>query len=183
MSQKPATWKKLDSEIVADCRVFDVRKSVFENSENGDQAPFFVVDNPDWVNVIGITSENEVVLIEQYRHGTEEVVLEVPGGLIDPGETPEQAALREFEEETGFKAGSISFLGRSHPNPAIQSNSIYHFVATDCRFTNRYGFDRHESIITRLVGVEEIGGIITNGQMTHSLAITAFHLFALKGGR
>ena len=97
---------------------------------------FFVCENPDWVNIIALTKDKEVVLIEQFRHGTEEIILEIPGGMIDDDdEEPETAARRELLEETGFSADKFILFGKSHPNPAIQNNTIFHYLAFDCEKT------------------------------------------------
>lgn len=182
MNQQPDTWKRLRSKKIADCRVFKVREDFCERETGRTQGTFFVLENPDWVNVIALTKENEVVLIEQYRHGAEEIILEIPGGMIDENENPETAAERELLEETGFAAQKLIFLGKSLPNPAIQSNSIYHFLAIDCEKTEDTKFDEHESVVTKLVALAEIESLILNGMISHSLVIAAFHFFSLNKG-
>ncbi len=173
---RPEEWKTVSKEKVADCRVFDVteRHSI---AESGREASFYVIESPDWVNVIPVTLDGEILLIEQYRHGTEDVTLEIPGGLVDEGESPDQCASRELTEETGFVAGKIIPLGRSRPNPAIQSNWIYHFLAEDCVGNGEKAFDEHESISVRKVKVGEIDGLIENGSISHSLVLAGFLKF------
>ena len=180
MNQQPQTWKRVRSKKIADCRVFEVREDFCERESDKKQSTFFVLENPDWVNVIAITSKSKVVLIEQYRHGAEEIVLEIPGGMIDENEKPETAAERELLEETGFVAQKLIFLGKSLPNPAIQNNLIYHFLAINCEKTEETKFDEHESVVTKLVSLDQIEGLILNGKITHSLVIAAFHFFGLN---
>jgi ADP-ribose pyrophosphatase len=170
-------WKRIESEEIADCRVFKVRREHSENSETGARADFFVVENPDWVNVIALTTDEKVILIEQFRHGTQEVTLEIPGGMVDEDEDPENCAARELLEETGYAAGEMIYLGKSRPNPAIQSNRIYHFLAKNCEKFRETKFDEHEDIETKLVRLDEIERLIETEAITHSLVLAGFYRF------
>lgn len=180
MKTEPDIWKRTKSEKIADCRVFTVRRDTSRRDSDGVEASFFVVENPDWVNVVALTEKGEVVLIEQFRHGTEEIVLEIPGGMVDEGELPETAARRELLEETGFSSEEFVFLGKSRPNPAFQNNWIHHFLALDCRKVEDTNFDEHESIFTRIVALSEIERLIRDEKFTHSLAVTAFYYLSLR---
>jgi len=180
MTVKPDVWKRLESKKIADCRVFSVREDLSERDADGKHGTFFVVENPDWVNVIALTKENEVVLIEQFRHGAEEIVMEIPGGMIDAGETPETAARRELLEETGFSSNEFVYLGKSQPNPALQNNWIFHYLALNCEKTRETAFDEHESVITKLVALSEIEQLVRDDKFPHSLAISAFYFLMLK---
>jgi len=180
MKQYVEIWKRIESKKIADCRVFRVREDFCERESDCQKASFFVVENPDWVNVIALTRKREVVLIEQFRHGIEEIILEIPGGMIDENESPEKAARRELTEETGYSSENFVFLGKSHPNPAINNNTIFHFLALDCEKTSETSFDEHESIITNLISLLEIKKMISGGKITHSLALAAFCLLELN---
>ncbi len=127
MKDKPETWKRKTSKQIADCRVFKVREDFCERTSDRAEHTFFVVENPDWTNVIALTKEKQVILIEQFRHGTEEITLEIPGGMVDADEEPIVSAARELVEETGYSAREMLSLGKSRPNPAIQNNWIHHF--------------------------------------------------------
>ncbi len=175
MKQQVEIWKRQRSESVADCRVFKVREDFCERDSDGAEHSFFVIECPDWVNVIALTKEKEVVLIEQYRQGAEEIILEIPGGMIDAGEEPEVAARRELTEETGYESNKLIYLGKSRPNPAINNNWMHHYLALDCEKTRETAFDEHESLITRLAPLGEIPQLIKDEQITHSLAIVAFY--------
>lgn len=179
MTEKVATWKRKSSKQVADCKVFKVRQDISVCEENGKEHPFYVIESPEWVNIIPVTKNDEVVLIEQYRHGTDEVTLEIPGGLVDDGEDPQAAAVREMTEETGYVPRKVVLLGRSRPNPAIQNNWVYHYLALDCELKQEVKFDANESISTGLVPLAEIAPLISEGMITHSLVIAAFHWFSL----
>jgi len=174
---KIETWKRIESETVAECRVFNVRRDRSRNSVTEKEADFFVIENPDWVNVIPVTSDNEIVLIRQFRHGTESVTLEIPGGMVDEGEVPESCARRELLEETGYSAGKIVYLGKSHPNPAIQQNLIHHFAAFECERVAEPDPDEHESIETHIVAPDRIEGLISGEEISHSLVIAGFQRF------
>jgi 8-oxo-dGTP pyrophosphatase MutT (NUDIX family) len=134
-----------------------------------------VIDAPDWINVIPLTAEGQIVLIEQYRPGIKKVTLEIPGGMVYKGESPPQTAVRELVEETGYRAATVELLGRTRPNPAIQNNWLYSFVARDCILAQAPQPDGAEQISVRLVALDEIRGLIATGAINHSLVIAAFY--------
>lgn len=179
MKETVETWKRKSSKQVADCRVFKVREDFCERESNGKTGSFFVCENPDWVNVIALTRNREIVLIEQFRHGIEEIILEIPGGMIDGDEKTETAARRELLEETGFSSDKFILLGKSRPNPAIQNNTIFHYLALDSEKTEDVSFDEHESVVTKIVSLEDAKKLIADGTISHSLVIAAFHYFAI----
>lgn len=175
MSDRPDTWKTTSSRKIADCRVFTVREDTSTRASDGASSNFFVIESPDWVNVVAITRNREVVLIEQFRHGSELLITEIPGGMVDEGEEAEMAAKRELAEETGYSSDRWMKIGESLPNPAIQNNAIHHFLALDCEKTGDASFDDHESIAVRLVPLRELEELVHNKTITHSLAVTALY--------
>lgn len=175
MSEEPERWTTTSSREIADCRVFKVREDLSRRDSDRRESTFYVVESPDWVNVIAATRQGEIILIEQFRHGSGTMVLEIPGGMADDGEDPLTAAARELLEETGYSPGRMLAIGNSYPNPAIQNNTIHHFLALDCDKTADVAFDDHESIVTRLVSLSELENLVHNGALTHSLAITAIY--------
>ena len=177
MKQTVETWRRAESKRIVDCRVFTVREDFCERISDDLKGTFFVIENPDWVNVIALTEKQEVVLIEQYRHGAESVALEIPGGMVDDGEEAITAAGRELAEETGYTSENFIYLGKSHPNPALQNNTIFHFLALDCRKTVDTDFDEHESIAVRLASLPEIDRLIRDEIITHSLVLTCFYRY------
>ena len=176
MNTEVEIWETVESKEIADCRIFKVREDSMRSGEK--KGSFFIIENPDWVNVIAVTKDENVVLIEQFRHGIGEVVLEIPGGMIDEGEAPETAARRELLEETGFSAKEFIFLGKSRPNPAINDNWLYHFAAFDAGQTEAVKFDEHESVLTKLYPLKAVPELIKSGEITHSLVLAAFQYFS-----
>ena len=173
-------WRCVDSEQVADCRVFQVRRDVSVNPRGGGEHDFYVIEAPDWINVVPLTANDEVVMIEQYRHGTGEVTLEIPGGMVDDGEDAPRAAGRELLEETGYESDSeLVLLGSTRPNPAIQNNWIHTFLARDVRFLQAPVFDGTEHTAVRLFPLAQIPALIADGTITHALVVVGFHWLML----
>jgi 8-oxo-dGTP pyrophosphatase MutT (NUDIX family) len=139
---------------------------------------FVVVHPHSWVNILPITPENEVVMIHQYRHGIDDVTLEIPGGMVEPGEDPREAGMRECTEETGF-AGieRAEYLGEVHPNPAFLSNTCYSYVWLNCTLHSEQKLDRNEDIVVEKIPLEHVAELIRSGRIAHSLVLNAFMLY------
>ncbi len=168
-------WSLKSSQPVLDCRIFQVRKDVVVNPRNGSTHDMFVLEQPDWVNIIPLTPQEQVILVQQWRHGTRSVHLETPGGLMDPHETPEQCARRELLEETGYEADEIIRIGTVHPNPAIQGNLQHYLLATRCRKVADLKLDHAEDIAVRLAPLSDIPRMIRAGEITHGIVIGGFY--------
>jgi ADP-ribose pyrophosphatase len=169
-------WPRKSSEQQLDCRIFKVRKDVVVNPRNGSPHDMFVLDLDNWVNVIPLTPGEEVVLIQQWRHGTRSVHTETPGGLMDhPNEAVEECARRELLEETGYEAGELVHLGTVHPNPAIQGNLQHYVLATNCRKVAGLTLDHAEDIAVKLAPLSDIPRMIRAGEITHGIVIGGFY--------
>jgi 8-oxo-dGTP pyrophosphatase MutT (NUDIX family) len=172
------TWRKLASQLLGDYRVFRLRQDVSRSPVTGRDHTFFVLETGDWVNVIPVTPEGKVILIRQYRHGTEEVTLEIPGGMVDAEDTsPAVSAERELMEETGYAAEAIIPIGRVAPNPAILNNCCHSFLAVNARPVGPTRFDGAEDITFELADTADIPHLITSGQISHALVIAAFYFY------
>ncbi|MGQ0793428.1 MAG: NUDIX hydrolase [Deltaproteobacteria bacterium] len=172
-------WYRVKSEQLASSRVFSMRRDTSISPLTGAEHDFYVVDPPDWINVVALTEAGEIVLIEQYRHGMQSVTIEIPGGMIDPGESPLDAAKRELLEETGYASEDWAQIGCVHPNPAIQSNSCYTFLARGARKVQETKFDSTEDICTLLEPAGNIPKLAAAGAITHALVVAAFYWYSI----
>jgi len=168
-------WRIQSSSKVADCRVFTVRKDVTVNPRTGQAFEMFVLEQPNWVNVIPLTPDEQVIMVEQWRHGTRSFQLETPGGLMEPGETPEESARRELLEETGYGADEFIRLGTVHPNPAIQTNFQHYVLARNCRKVAEPNLDHAEDIQVRLAPLANVPAMIETGEITHGIVVGGFY--------
>lgn len=172
---RPQPWRVQSSEKLLDCRIFTVRRDVSVNPRTGQPHEMFILEQPNWVNVIPLTADEQVIMVEQWRHGTRSVHLETPGGLMEEGETPEQSARRELLEETGYEASEVVRLGTVHPNPAIQTNLQHYILAKNCRKIAEPNLDHAEDIQVKLVPLVEVPRLIEKGEITHGIVIGGFY--------
>jgi 8-oxo-dGTP pyrophosphatase MutT (NUDIX family) len=173
-------WSKIDSKPLGDFRIFTLRSDRAISPRNGTEHEFFVIDCVNWVNVIAVTPDNHLAMVEQYRHGTNTVELEIPGGMVDCNDaSPVAAGVRELREETGYEGENARLIGKVFPNPAIQSNTCYTVMIENCRLRHPVDFDHGEDLITRLVPVSDIPHLVAAGKIKHSLVVVALYYFEL----
>lgn len=158
-------------------RIFEVVRAVYRHPHRGDERDFFVIHAPDWVNVVALTPSGHLVLVRQFRYGIDDFSLEIPGGMIDAGEDPVAAGLRELREETGYAGTRARLLGSIHPNPAMQSNRCHLVLVEDARPADDTEWDPDEEfeILTR--PVDEVYALAAAGGITHALVLDALLLF------
>ena len=173
-------WKKISSKPLGDFRIFKLRSETSVSPRTGKEHDFFILDSVNWVNVVALTPDSQVVMVEQYRHGSGTVELEVPGGVMDPHETdPVGTAIRELREETGYEGDQAALLGQVHSNPAIMSNTTYTVLIQNCRLTHAMEFDSGEDLATKLIPAVELPALVAQGKIKHSLVVVALYHFDL----
>jgi ADP-ribose pyrophosphatase len=177
-------WRQLHAEPRLTTPIFTVSGRTCHSPRTSAEHEFLVLEAPDWVNVVPLTEEGEVVMVRQYRVGRSEVTLEIPGGMRDPGDAdPAAAAQRELLEETGLWAGELRPIGCIAPNPAIQNNLCFSFLATRLEMRGAPQLDSTEDLEVVHVPLPSIPELIRSGQITHSLVVVAFwHLRAVLPG-
>ncbi|MDQ8205299.1 NUDIX hydrolase [Pelagicoccus sp. SDUM812003] len=174
---RPLPWERLSEELITHCPVFDFVSRRMRHPRRGTEADFYVLKSRNWVNVLPITPEGEVVMVRQYRFGIEALSWEIPGGVMDAGEEPVAAGLRELEEETGFVPRSSRLLGSISPNPAILDNRCYFVLADHVTPTGSLAWDEHEELETRLFAMDDVYAMAQRGEIAHSLVLNALFLF------
>ena len=173
-------WKQISSQPVGDFKIFKIRSDRKISPRTRQPHDFYVLDCTDWVNVIAITPDQQLVMIEQYRHGSNTVELEIPGGMMDaPDVSPVAAGVRELREETGYVGENARILGRIFPNPAIMSNTCFTLLVEGCRCVHPVEFDHGEDLTTRLVPVAEVERLVADGKISHALVVVALYHFEL----
>jgi 8-oxo-dGTP pyrophosphatase MutT (NUDIX family) len=177
---RPRRWNALETEALQDCKVFQVSRTLTESPHTGERHSFFRIDSADWVNVIPLTAAGEIVMVRQYRHGLREVTLEIPGGMVDAGETAEQAAARELLEETGYRAARIEPLGSVNPNPALFGNRLYAFAAHGCERVAEVANESTEETVVELVPQRELHRLVRAGGVDHALVLAGLLLYSLS---
>jgi ADP-ribose pyrophosphatase len=174
-------WDTLESKETDDLKIFKVSRKRRRNKELGKEGSFVVLNSAPWVNIIPLTENNKVIMIEQYRQGIDDLTLEIPGGLVEDGEEPKAAGERECTEETGYAGtGNAILLGVNQPNPAFLDNLCYSFIWFDCKKLYEQKLDRHEDIRVMEVPLSEIKNMIMEGAIKHSLVLNAFFYFFLR---
>jgi 8-oxo-dGTP pyrophosphatase MutT (NUDIX family) len=146
-------------------------------------APFYVYEYPDWINVVPLTDANEIILIRQYRHGIQDVILELPSGVVDPDESdPAFTARRELLEETGYESTTIIPLSKLYPNPDKQTNAVYAFLALHAECKHEQSLDDSEQIEVVKVPMSEIHSLLKHNKIPQAMHVAAlFHALTYLG--
>ena len=175
-------WEEKGRTRLIENHMFSIDSHRLVSPRTGEDRDFFILKTCDWCNIVALTDDNQVVMVRQQRHGTDEVTLELPGGMIDPEDpTPGAAALRELVEETGYFADTVESTGVIAPNPAMLNNRCHSFLARNVVRRQAPSQDAGEDIEVVTVPLSEIPKKIASGEITHALVVVAF-AFALGVG-
>lgn len=168
-----------DEKTVFKCKIFSVHEKMAVTKNEEHTLDVYTLTCSDWVNVVPVTSAGQIVLVEQHRFGTDNFVLEVPGGAVHRDEKDTtMAAIRELEEETGLTSKRVLSLPGFYPNPAMQNNRMSYFIAMDVHPVQKAPdhFDPFEEIKIHLVSVKEAMHMVRTGQIKHALSALALLL-------
>jgi ADP-ribose pyrophosphatase len=163
--------------VLAATRILELREVRYARPGHAGERDYTVIAAPDWVNVVALTPDGQLVLVRQFRFGIDDFSLEVPGGVIEAGEDPVAAGVRELAEETGFAGGPARLLGSVHPNPAIQDNRCHLVLVEGAVRTGAVAWDPDEEIETTTAPVADVLAWARDGRITHSLVLCALFQF------
>ncbi len=177
----PVRWELRSKRTLVSTRVLDLCGFLYFHPRRRVEKEFTCLVPPDWVNVVAVTREGRIVLVRQFRYGTNDFSLEVPGGVIEAGEDPVVAGVRELAEETGYGGGRARLLGSVHPNPAIQTNRCHAVLVEDVELLHSQNWDPDEEIEVSTMTEDELVAAVVAGRITHSLSLCAIMLHRERG--
>jgi len=166
-------WTVQQSTVVYAKKWMQIKEEICQLPDGQIINPYFVIEVPDFCNVVMVTAQDEIVMVEQYRHAAGIISLELPGGMIEPGEDPMLAAKREMEEETGYQ---------SNPNPPLENNRAHFYLATQLTLTGNTSFDQYEDIKLVLVNKHDFMNKLLQNSFTHGAQVGAMFAAAVKLG-
>ena len=170
-------WIIKNKNIIYENNVFSLIKNICYHKLFKREHNFFTLNTRDWINIVALTDDNKFIMVKQHRLGTDEITIETPGGLTESAETPDDTASRELLEETGYSCKNIYLLKKLSVNPAILNNYIYFYFAPHCIKTAEQNLDEAEDIEIMLLTKNDIDTMIENGEINHSIIVTAFYLY------
>ncbi len=173
MKDDAVRWEKVASRAGPELPLFRVRYDTMRHPTSSEEFQRMVLETSDWVNVVAVTRDGRIVMVEQYRFGVGEVTIEPVAGMVDLGEDSLCAAKRELIEETGFGEGSWQYLGSVQANPAIHNNLCHHWLVEDVEVVQAPTPDAGEAIRVHLMTLDEIKEAVAVGKLKHPLGLSA----------
>lgn len=170
-------WEVHEDRVLLSTPVVTVNSGPVICKRSGRKKEFYRFDFPDWVNVVAVTPDKELVMIRQFRYGTGRSEIEIPGGMINPGEDPVEAGCRELLEETGYQGEKGTIIGKVCPNPALQKNTCYTILVQDAERISSPSFDDMEDIHCFLESEKAIKNLISSGELNHGLVLNALMFY------
>jgi len=184
MDEKQLIWTEQERKQVFNSKVFSVWESYCKapESQHSQAEPqvFTVIDARDWVIVVPVIDSpdgKQFIMVWQWRHGAQSLSLEFPGGVMEQGENPDEAAIRELYEETGYKPQKIEKIGEFSPNPAIMSNKVHFFLAENLTGGGKQNLDEDEYVEIALLDTNEVIQGMGKKPFIHALMGTALALY------
>ena len=166
-------WKTEKSRYLLKDRWLTVRADRCITSDGVEVDPYYVLEALDWVHILAMDSDKNILIVRQYRHAAGIITVEVPCGEIEPGESPVEAAKRELKEETGGAAERFEKLGSFYPNPARLNNRIHTFLAFDIKIIGKQALDETEQIEYEFVTIHKLLKMIETGEFSQGLHVAS----------
>jgi 8-oxo-dGTP pyrophosphatase MutT (NUDIX family) len=179
---KEQRWNKISSKKVFEDKWFKARADACEFPDGRIIDPYYVVELPNWANAVVVTTNNEIVLVKQYRYPVDAVTLELPGGVINDGEDPMIAALRETQEETGYTSDQVQLICKTAPNPAINDNTAYFYLIENAVPTAHTNPDFYEDIEVVLYSKNDLIQLLQQNKIMHGVQLGPIYEALLKLG-
>lgn len=181
MNDELKKWETIGSEHIGNFKVFDLYVKKRVNAKTNKASNFTSLEAPNWVNILAITKNQEIILVEQYRHGIDDFSLELPAGVMELDEDSRSAAERECIEETGYEGENEAILlGKVRANPAFLNNYCFHYLWENCELKYSQNLDENEDIRVILKPMSEVTKLIKEGKLQHTLTLSALMLYSIK---
>jgi len=170
-------WTRKGRQVLQKTRILDFCEATDVSPYTDKAHPFVFIDSLSWVNLVPLTERNEIVMIRQYRHGSQHVTLEIPGGMVDAGEEPSKAAARECHEETGYVVKKPFSLGELNPNPALFNNRLHTFYGHICDYKPIVNHSETEKTEVELIPFDDVKSLLLEGTIDHALVCATLWRF------
>ncbi len=167
-------WHLESQKDFSKCAVFDIKQQEFSHPD-GRKGSFYVSKTRDWVQVLALTKDEKIILVKQYRFGVQDFSIEPAGGVMDEGEDPIVAGVRELREETGYVGKDPIIIGKVSSNPAILDNYSHFVLVRDCEKVCEIDLDENEDVEYMLCTMQELDKLVLEGRVHHSISLASLY--------